>query len=119
LQISCLIAYPINCFNVNSDTKKEFEKAIEDYSKAIKFDSTYFIAYSNRAIAYYETGNYINALNDLNKAITLNNNFGQAYINRGIVKYKLQDYDGACNDWESSIELGENEGGKYFQEYCK
>ena len=47
----------------------EKELAINDYSKAIKYENTNEYAYCNRGNLYEESGNKENALKDYTKAI--------------------------------------------------
>ena len=63
------------------------------------------MAYSNRGLARYESGDYEGAIADFNKAIELNPEFALTYNKRGIVKCELEDYEGAISDFNQAIEL--------------
>ena len=62
---------------------KEFQKAIEKYSKAIELIDDNETFYSNRAACYQSLNQYDEAIRDCNKAIELNNAFVKAYIRLG------------------------------------
>ena len=49
----------------------EFEKSIDQYSKAISIDSTRAAAWYNRAVSYFKLQNYQKMFDDMNKAIEL------------------------------------------------
>lgn len=100
--------------------ENEFDKAIEDISKAIQLDTNYTKAYLNCAKAYYNRGNlYMNkqkfelALKDFNKSIELNPEYTQAYFNRGNIYSDMQDYDKALADYSKAIELDPEQAKPY------
>jgi len=65
--------------------KREYERAIADYSKAIAIEpDRYFKAYNNRGVAYNKIGMFEKAIEDFNKTIAINPRYGEAYNNRGI-----------------------------------
>jgi tetratricopeptide (TPR) repeat protein len=52
--------------------RNDYDKAIEDYSNAIKLDFCHlYAAYYNRGLAYFRKNLYDAALNDLNTALSL------------------------------------------------
>jgi protein O-mannosyl-transferase len=93
--------------------QNEYDKAIEDISKAIQLDTRQTKAYySNYARAYYNRGNmYFNqgrfdlALQDFNKCIEWNPKYGQAYFNRGNIYTDTREYDKALADFSRAAEL--------------
>jgi protein O-mannosyl-transferase len=100
--------------------ENQYDKAIEDISKAIQLDTNYTKAYYNNAKAYYNRGNlYMNerkfemALKDFDKSIELNPEYTQAYYNRGNIYADMQDYDKALADYSKAIELNP-EGAKAY-----
>ncbi|MBN1995120.1 MAG: tetratricopeptide repeat protein [Anaerolineae bacterium] len=84
---------------------RNYEQAIVDYSKAIRFDPQYAEAYVNRSTAHLLMGNYGQAVLDCNQAQTLAPDFVAAYTNRGIAYTGLRDYDRALADYEQSLVL--------------
>jgi tetratricopeptide (TPR) repeat protein len=65
------------------------DRAIGDYSEAIRLDPTYFYAYVNRGNAYYNLKNYVWAISDYNEAIRWDSKNAVAYNNHGNV-YRAQ-----------------------------
>ena len=69
----------------------EYEKAIEDYNKAIELDPNLAGVYYNRGNAYFYLKQYEKAIEDFDKAIELNPNNAYAYNNRGLAREKLKE----------------------------
>ena len=63
--------------------RKEYDKAIGDFTEAIRLDSNNTLAYFNRGLAYDNTGNYEKAVSDYTEAIRLEPNYVAAYVGRG------------------------------------
>jgi tetratricopeptide (TPR) repeat protein len=84
---------------------KDFDKALADYSIAIKLNLKLAEAYNNRGNVYSKQKAYDKALADFSKAIELNPNFAEAYYNRGNVYHNRKDYDKALVDYTKAIEL--------------
>ncbi|MBI5892312.1 MAG: tetratricopeptide repeat protein [Deltaproteobacteria bacterium] len=79
---------------------KEYDSAIEAYTKAIALNPNLAQAYSNRGVAYAYKGQYDRAIEDYNKAIALDPNFkGQ--------------HDRAIEDLNKAIALDPNVAGAY------
>ncbi len=86
-----------------SDKKPKL--AIEDFSKAIALDTTYFESYINRGNAYRDINKFDEALADYNRAIELKPNFFKAYINRGILFLGNKRNDEALADFNRTAQL--------------
>ncbi|HEY7243850.1 MAG TPA: tetratricopeptide repeat protein [Xanthobacteraceae bacterium] len=84
--------------------KGEIERAIQDYSLAIKADSKLAIAFNNRAVAYDLKGEYDRALQDYEQAIKLKPS-PQTYFNRGNVYLAKGQFDHAIDDFNQAIRL--------------
>jgi tetratricopeptide (TPR) repeat protein len=52
-------------------SKKEYDRAIADYTKAIEIDPQHVGAYNDRGIAYTNKGDYENAIADVTRAVEL------------------------------------------------
>ncbi len=85
--------------------RKDYECAIENYSKAIKAGSNDPAAYVGRAWAYLEKSKYDEAISDCNKAIELNPDYAEAYAGRGWAKAYQDDFDLSLADCDKAIEL--------------
>lgn len=81
------------------------DKAMEDYSSAIKLDNKSDNAYYNRGKIYFERGEYDLALADYNKCLALLPDFAEALNNRGVVYIFKKDFDKAFADLNRSLEL--------------
>ena len=84
--------------------KGEYDKAIEDFTKAIEFDPTFTWAYHERGSAYDLKGEDSKAISDLNKAIEIDQ-YGDAFFARGHFYSKKGDYDKAIADFTRAIEM--------------
>jgi len=76
----------------------QFDRAIEDYSKAVELDPDYAKAYCNRGTVYREIGEFHRAIEDFNKAIELNPDLVLAYYNRGQTWLNLHEWEKARAD---------------------
>jgi len=74
--------------------KNDYDRAIADYSEAIRLDRNYAFAFNNRGLAYATKGDYDRAIPDYNEAIRLNAKFATAFCNRGKAKLKINDTSG-------------------------
>ena len=64
--------------------KGENDRAIADYTEAIRLDPKNANAYSNRGYAYSDKGDTDRAIADFTEAIRLDPKFAIAYNNRGL-----------------------------------
>ena len=84
---------------------RQFERAVELISKAIKIDPRNAEAYYNRGIVLKELKRYESALLSYGKAISLKQNYFEAYYNRGIVQLELSRFGDALADNDKAIVL--------------
>ena len=85
--------------------RRDFECAIENYSKAIKADSKNPEAYVGRAWAYLEKNKYDDAIADCNKALEFNPDYSEAYAGRGWANAYKDNFDQTFTDCDKAIEL--------------
>lgn len=64
---------------------KEYDAAIDLYTKAIAKDGTNAVYYSNRAAAYSSKSDHANAVKDAEKALEVDPSFVRAYHRLGLV----------------------------------
>ncbi len=62
-----------------------YERAIEDYSRAIEIDGSFAEAYYDRGYSFYEVARYDEALADLTRAIELDPEAAHYYGQRSLV----------------------------------
>lgn len=84
--------------------RREYEKAIDEYSKAIAIDSKMVQAYRGRGVTYYRKGQYEDAVLDFNRALAIDPKFADAYNNRGNVFFSKGQYDQAIVDYTKAID---------------
>jgi len=82
----------------------EYERAIADYTQAIRMQPDYAEAYNNRGYAYYWQGQYPNAIADYDRAIALRPTYPYAYNNRGAAYMASGDSERAISDFDQAIQ---------------
>jgi len=82
-----------------------WEKAIADYSGAIRLKPDLSDAFNNRGNAYYGKGQFDRAIEDFDEAIRLDPGFAEAIGNRGNVYRKKGHFDRAIQDYNKAIGL--------------
>lgn len=114
IEVSPIFASMAYCDRAEiSVIKKQYLRAIEDYSMGIKLDLDYpqndsvgcVMSLSRRGRAYYLSGQYERAIQDYSKEIELyplSSNI--AHSSRGDVYMKLRKYEMAIHDYSKAIE---------------
>ena len=92
--------------------KKEYDKAISDFTKAIEIDPNYPFAYANRGLAYTYRKDLTRAILDYNKAIELEPKLA-VYTNRGCAYANQGNISQAISDFTKAIELNPNDAYAY------
>jgi tetratricopeptide (TPR) repeat protein len=78
--------------------KKQIDKAIEQYQKAIDINKNYAVAYGNIGSACLNKGQVAKAEKYLKKAIGLKSNYPIAHYNLGIIYFNKRDNDKALKE---------------------
>lgn len=94
-----------NMGNIMKNNKGNYNKAIDNYTKAIKIKPDYAEAYNNRGNAYSQLRQYDKAINDYAKAIELKPDFADAYYDRGTAYNNKGSFDEAITDFTKTIAL--------------
>jgi len=92
-------------------TKQEWEKAIEEYDKAIEASpngSGSHIYFSNRSACYAGLQKYEEALADANQSVKLKPDFAKAYSRLGFAHFKLNDIDEAEKAYKDGLKIEPN-----------
>jgi len=91
---------------------EEYDRAISDYSEAIRLDQSQEVFYDARRDAYLARGEvyfakeeYEKAISDLNEFIAGDNTDADVYNNRGNAYFNLSDYSSAIEDYKKAIKL--------------
>ena len=95
------------------DDLKQYEKAIEDYNKAIELDTNLAHSYYNRGDTYINLQQYEQAIADFDKTIELDQKFTAAHLDRGHAHYYLNQYEKAIEDYNKVIKLDPNDAQAY------
>lgn len=93
--------------------RKQYDKAIEYYSEALKLNPGLVEAYIGRGVAYTKKDDFDRAIKDYNKAIELNPNYAMAYYNRGNAYLHKDDPGQAIKDYTQAIELQPDDSNAY------
>ena len=90
--------------------KKDFETAIQHFSKAFELDPKNILLLTNRAAAYFEKGEYDKCIEDSNKAIELGREvhadfkaLARAYQRIGNAYAKQEKYAEAIEAYNKSL----------------
>jgi tetratricopeptide (TPR) repeat protein len=102
-------------FNLGNDyfDKKDYDRAIVNYTEAIRLDPKYTIAYNDRGAAYSNKNDYNRAIADYTEAIRLDPKLALPYKNRGNAYYYKKDYDRAIADYTEAIRLNPKDAMQY------
>lgn len=82
---------------------EKWDKAIELFSKSIKDNPKFFLAYHYRAIAYSKSGQYDKSIEDLKKVVELNPQYPEAYALMGLVYEIKRDYPAALKVYREAL----------------
>jgi len=92
----------------------EYEKAINDFTQAIKISPEFEKGYYNRANTYFYMKEYEKAINDYTHTLEINPNFIYAYYNRGSVYGTIGEYEKALNDFNQALNININYADAYL-----
>ena len=87
------------------DQKGEYDKAIHDYSQAIKLVTDYEAAYFNRGLAYDHNEEHDKAIADFSEVIKLSPEDVEGHSQRGLAYYLTGEDYTALADFTRAIEL--------------
>jgi len=82
----------------------DLPKALEAYSRAIKYDPTYSLAYNNRGLANLATGNVASAIADFNQCIRLDSDDPRAYFKRGVAQTMAGEQTAAVASYTAALQ---------------
>jgi len=83
----------------------ELDKAISDFSEAIRLEPKDALAFNNRGIAYDKKGDFALAIADFSTALKLKPGDDRVLKSRGWAHFWHGDYDSAINDWGAAISI--------------
>lgn len=97
------LIYSIRCAEYNG--KREYDRAIQDCTQAIRLNPSDDFAFNNRGIAFTVKGQYDQALRDFDEMIRLNPKHAQTFYNRGFIYVTRGQYDRGIQDYNQAIQL--------------
>lgn len=98
---------------VGHTQRDDNDRAIADYSEAIRLDPTLGPAFSNRGLVYIDQDNLERAIADFNEAIRLNPKSATAFYNRGIAYVFQDETDHALADFSEAVRLDPTDIDRY------
>ena len=97
--------------------RTEYEKAIEQFTRALNHKPNFAKIYLNRGILYWrELDHPRRAILDFNKALNLDPDLIEAQFNRGIAHQQLREYDEAITDFQAYLRVGDH---PFWREYAE
>ncbi len=88
--------------------KGDFDRAIENYNRAVEMDPAYDKAYYNRGLAYACKEDYDRAISDINKVIELKPEFAEAYHVLGLAYEYKNMPDQAIEAYQKALKINPN-----------
>jgi tetratricopeptide (TPR) repeat protein len=93
------------CYVKMSGDKKMTNKALEDFTNAIKYDPYNLPAYSSRADLYAQIGDYLKALSDYRFYLTIDSSNIDMYIRKSEMHILLKRPDDAITDLDDALQV--------------
>jgi len=101
--------------NLDSPGGNYLEKAIQNYTQAIRLKPGFAAAYYERGRAYLEKGDSPKAMENYTQAIRINPNYVLAYYRRGLLHSKLKNFKEAIEDYTQAIRIDRGFAFAYYQ----
>lgn len=114
--------YYFNRFTVFFNQKRDYDKALEDISYAIRNRPNQGDYYQRRALVYMAQKEWKKAVTDWDLAINLMGDNWYSLKYRGNCKTWLEDFTGACRDWKDAYKLSnysDTQLKEQINKYCK
>lgn len=92
----------------------QWEKAIDDYTKAIEDNPRDMIAYSNLGVYFQYIGQFDRAIENYTKALEINPLYPFAYYNRGNCYLEMNQLDSAIKDYKKVIDIDLKDAARSF-----
>jgi len=94
--------------------KGEYDRSINQYSKAIEINPRYVQAYISRGVAYARKGQLDKAISDYTRAMEINPKCALAYYNRGVAYARKGQLDKAISDYSKAIHINSKIAMAYY-----
>ncbi len=97
---------------------KQYENALESFSRAIEIQSNISTFYNDRGCVYVDLKKYDEAISNFDKAIELNPEYAEFYFNRGRACADSKKYKEAISNFDKAIELNPDYTEAYRNRGC-
>jgi tetratricopeptide (TPR) repeat protein len=84
---------------------RDFDRAIDDYTRAIALDPAFADAYNGRGLAYRNKNDDARAIASYDEAIRLSPKTAAFWNNRGVAYYYRADFDRAIQNYDEALKL--------------
>ncbi|MGC1709604.1 MAG: tetratricopeptide repeat protein [Nitrosotalea sp.] len=108
---------PSHKYHVNGTVSynlREYDKAIEEFDKAIAYDPNDTLAHFKKGESLYQLGRYDEALKAYDEVIRINPNYDDAHFGKGNVLFDIERYDEALKAYDEVIRINPNGYGGHF-----
>jgi tetratricopeptide (TPR) repeat protein len=85
--------------------KRDYDRALDDYTEAIRLDAKSAVAFYNRGLSWKNKKQYDKALTEFDQAIGIDPNDARFFNNRGLAWYDKGNLDKAIHDYNEAIRL--------------
>jgi tetratricopeptide (TPR) repeat protein len=87
------------------DLAERHHESLEQYTRAIKLNPKYALAYNNRGTEYQHVGDYKSAVADYDRAIELDDDDAMVFYNRALAHLILKNYAQTVKDTDRALEI--------------
>jgi len=101
-------------WTATAERQNNYNKAITDFTEAIRLDPKSALAYRERGVTFADKGDQTSALADLDNSIQLAPLNATAYNNRGNIYRNRKEYDKAIENYDQAIKLDPNYARAYM-----
>ena len=84
--------------------EKDYAKAVEHFSNALKETPDDHTLYSNRSACFYNSNQFDHALEDADKCIQVKPDWGKGYQRKAMALHAMGRYDEAIPEYEKGIQ---------------
>jgi tetratricopeptide (TPR) repeat protein len=103
LRIDSCFADALNNLGTVEERRKNLPSAIRYYTRALRCNDKFFLAYVNRANAYYENGQFSEALEDVANAGKIHRDSSTVMELEGLIYWKMHENEKAVNCFKKMV----------------